>query len=63
MGYRLNHLDKPVLMALPTPMQTQFGIHYRRVINLLPECSEHYINDRFEVKLHLNLKGLKIGIQ
>ena len=29
MGYRLNRLDESVLMAVPKPMQTEFGIHYR----------------------------------
>ena len=29
MGYRLNHLDEPVLMAVPKPMQTEFDIHHR----------------------------------
>ena len=28
-GYRLNCLDEPVLMAVPKPMQTEFDIHYR----------------------------------
>ena len=27
MGNRLNRLDEPVFMALPKPMQTEFGIH------------------------------------
>ena len=29
MGYRLNRLDKPVLMAGAEPMQTEFDIHHR----------------------------------
>ena len=29
MGYRLNRLDDPVFMAVPKPMLTEFGIHYR----------------------------------
>ena len=29
MGYRLNCLDEPVLMAVSKPMQTEFGIHHR----------------------------------
>ena len=29
MGYRLNHLDEPVFMAVSKPMQTEFGIHNR----------------------------------
>ena len=28
-GYRLNRLDESVLMAVPKPMQTEFGIHHR----------------------------------
>ena len=28
-GYRLNRLDEPVLMAGPKPILTEFGIHYR----------------------------------
>ena len=26
MGYRLNHHDEPVFMAVPEPMLTEFGI-------------------------------------
>ena len=29
MEYRLNRLDEPVFMAVPKPMLTEFGIHYR----------------------------------
>ena len=29
MQYRLNRLDEPVFMAVPKPMLTEFGIHYR----------------------------------
>ena len=29
MGYRLNCLDKPVFRAVPKPLHTKFGIHYR----------------------------------
>ena len=29
MGYRLNCLDEPVFMAVPKPMLTEYGIHYR----------------------------------
>ena len=29
MGYRLNHLDKPILMAVPKPVLPEFGIHDR----------------------------------
>ena len=29
MGYRLNSLNEPVLMAVPKPQQTEFDIHHR----------------------------------
>ena len=29
MGYHLNCLDEPGFMAVPKPMLTEFGIHYR----------------------------------
>ena len=29
MQYGLNRLDEPVFMAVPKPMQTEFGIHHR----------------------------------
>ena len=29
MGYHLNRLYKPIYMAGPKPMQTEFGIHNR----------------------------------
>ena len=29
MGYRLNRLDEPVLIAVSKPMLTDFGIHHR----------------------------------
>ena len=29
MGYHLNRLDEPALMAGPKPMGTEFGIHHR----------------------------------
>ena len=31
MGYRLNHLDEPVFMAVPKPMLIEFGIDWRVV--------------------------------
>ena len=37
MGYRLNRLDEPVLVAVPKPMQTEFGIHYRLESCELPQ--------------------------
>ena len=29
MGYRLNCLDEPVLIAVPKPLLTEFSIHHR----------------------------------
>ena len=29
MGYRLNHLDEPVFIAVSKPLLTEFGIHHR----------------------------------
>ena len=29
MGYRLNRLDEPVLIAVSKPLLTEFGIHHR----------------------------------
>ena len=28
-GYRLNSLVEPILIAVPKPMQTEFGIHHK----------------------------------
>ena len=28
-GYRLNHLDEPIFMAVSKPLLTDFGIHHR----------------------------------
>ena len=41
MGYRLNRLE-PILMAVPKPMQTEFGIHHilERVVSCLPSCHD-----------------------
>ena len=47
MGYRLNRLDKPVLIAVSKPLLTEFGIHYR-----LESCG-------VEIMVHL-LKWLNI---
>ena len=29
MGYHLNRLDEPFFMAVPKPLLTEFGVHYR----------------------------------
>ena len=39
MGYRLNRRDEPVLVAVPKPMQTEFGIHHS-----LESCVAHHHN-------------------
>ena len=47
MGYRLNHIDEPIFMAVPKPMQTELDIHYRlesyvftlRTISVLSQIS------------------------
>ena len=36
MGYHLNHLDEPVVMAVQKPMLTEFGIHHR-----MESCEAH----------------------
>ena len=38
MGYCLNRLDEPILMAVSKPMQTEFGIHHR-----LESCDLDYL--------------------
>ena len=45
MGYRLNRLDEPVLMAVPKPMQTEFGIHHR-----LESCEYHNFRSMSQLK-------------
>ena len=37
MDNHLNRLDEPVLMAVPKPLHTEFGIHYR-----LESCEVHF---------------------
>ena len=37
MGYRLNRLDEPVLIAVSRPLLTEFGIHY-----VLEGCAPHF---------------------
>ena len=48
MGYHLNRLDEPVLMAVSKPMQTEFGIHHRLdscdILNQLPFCTDILTN-------------------
>ena len=38
MGYCLNCLDEPVLLAVPKPLLTEFGIHY-----ILERCEVKYV--------------------
>ena len=52
MGYRLNRLDQPVFMAVPKPMLTEFGIHYR-----LENC-EVFIFPDVNQKVRDGKKGL-----
>ena len=40
MGYRLNCLDETVFMAVPKPLLTEFGIHYR-----LESCAVYLEHD------------------
>ena len=37
MGYRLNHLNEPVVIAVSKPLLTEFGIHHR-----LESCAVEY---------------------
>ena len=37
MGYSLNRLDEPVLIAVSKPLLTEFGIHHR-----LESCVEDF---------------------
>ena len=37
MGYLLNRLDEPGFMAVPKPLLSEFGIHYR-----LESCDPDY---------------------
>ena len=45
MGYRLNRLDEPVFMAVPKPMLTEFGIHYR-----LESCASYSVCNKETTK-------------
>ena len=42
MGYRLNRLDEPVLIAVSKRMLTEFGIHYRlescELLSIVSKC-------------------------
>ena len=49
-GYRLNRLDEPVLMAVPKPMQTEFDIHHRLV-----SCGLYLAGTRTGVDSHFCL--------
>ena len=55
MGYRLNRLDEPVLMAVPKPMQTKFDW---RVVLSFPK-----IRFKVGVKLNLSLTSLCIFLR
>ena len=42
MGFSFNRLDERVFMAVPKPMQTEFGIHHRleSYAILVSECKQ-----------------------
>ena len=50
MGYHFNHHDEPIYMAVPKPMLTKFGIHYR-----LESC------DNWNFYLHLMVLFLALN--
>ena len=64
MGYRLNRLNEPVLMAVPKPMQTEFDIHHR-----LESCAANFsmtsiTRDVYSLDISEVTRGTKnIGIQ
>ena len=58
MGYRLNHLDEPVFIAVSRPLLTEFGIHHR-----LENCEVLMLRRNFiqltlrDVTLSFSFKG------
>ena len=73
MGNRLNRLDETVFMAVPKPLLTEFGIHFRLesyVSNDLQtkrlSVSEYWIRDelslKFEPCLDLVFAGYRIHL-
>ena len=60
MGYRLNRFDKPVLMAVPKPMQTEYDIHHilescgyllqAQLLKKYRYSHKHEINGKYMVK-------------
>ena len=52
-GYCLNRLDEPIFMALPKPILTEFGIHYR-----LESCVRHF--DFMQCSCHVLFKMTQI---
>ena len=55
MGYRLNRLDEPVLMAVSKALLTEFGIHYR-----LESCVTNYTELRIRTLSERQFIFLKI---
>ena len=50
MGYRLNGPDEPVLIAVPKPMLTEFGIHF--IIDWRVVYSISKVKDMPEGRIH-----------
>ena len=48
MGYRLNHLDEPVFMAVSKPLLIEFGIHHK-----LESCGVYFYKNQIEIKKNL----------
>ena len=57
MGYRLNHLDEPVSMAVSKPLLTEFRIHHR-----LESCESVYRAASDLLQCHKQLGGQKYSI-
>ena len=49
MGYHLNHLDDPVLIAVSKPLPTEFGIHHR-----LESCGSVLLMSRYNFSTIIN---------
>ena len=57
MGYHLNRLDEPVLIAVSKPLLTEFGIHHRLescdgfILWLLPSLADVSCVSLFRLKI------------
>ena len=58
MGYRLNRLDEPIFMAVPKPMLTEFGIHYR-LESCVVDCKRKATIEKFSSSIDLKLVHTK----